>query len=181
VTLLTWLLPDPRSSSSWKSPLTVVPELRLHQIPELCRFLIPWTLPVSNRPKMDSRFANRSLIRLLFLCIIRRSAKMYEIHQDFFMNVSFSWNRTFHPEGDSRIFSRIRQIRRFEGVRFLPNSPTLAPRGSGLTPMIWFHEEISNFGKKRHPRNVGVDTRPPKKSQRSYRGVFLKLPPYPYK
>jgi hypothetical protein len=50
---------------------------------------------------------------------------MYEIHRDFFMNVSFSRNRTFHLEGDSRIYSRIRQIRRFEGVRFLPNSPTL--------------------------------------------------------
>jgi hypothetical protein len=49
---------------------------------------------------------------------------MYEIHQDFFMDVSFSQNRAFHPEGDSRIYSRIRQIQRFEGVRFLPNSPT---------------------------------------------------------
>jgi hypothetical protein len=75
VTSLTWLLLDPRSSYSWKSPLTVVPELRLHQIPELRRFLIPWTSSISNHPVMDSRFANRSLIRLLFLRIIRRSAK----------------------------------------------------------------------------------------------------------
>jgi hypothetical protein len=50
---------------------------------------------------------------------------MYEIHQDFFMHVSFSRNRAFHPEGGSRIYSRIRQIRRFEGVRFFLNSPTL--------------------------------------------------------
>jgi hypothetical protein len=61
---------------------------------------------------------------------------MYDIRQDFFMNVSFSQNRTFHPEGDSRI----QLIRCFEGVRFLPNSPTLAPRGSRLTPTIRFHE-----------------------------------------
>jgi hypothetical protein len=33
-----------------------------------------------------------------------------------------------------------RQTRRFEGVRFFPNSPTLAPWGSGLTPTIRFHE-----------------------------------------
>jgi hypothetical protein len=65
----------PRSSYSLKSPLTVIPELRLHQIPELRRFLIPWTSPISNHPEMDSRFANRSLIRLLFSCIIRRSAE----------------------------------------------------------------------------------------------------------
>jgi hypothetical protein len=43
------------------------------------------------------------------------------------MNVSFSQNRAFHPEGDSWNYSQIRQIRRFEGVRFLPNSPTLGP------------------------------------------------------
>jgi hypothetical protein len=54
---------------------------------------------------------------------------MYEIHQDFFMNVSFSRNRAFHPEGDSRIYSRIRQIRRFEGVRFLPKFPNTSPSG----------------------------------------------------
>jgi hypothetical protein len=60
---------------SWKSPLIMVAELRLHQIPELRRFLIHWTLPVFNHPEMDSRFTNRSLIPLLFSRIIRRLAK----------------------------------------------------------------------------------------------------------
>jgi hypothetical protein len=72
---LTCLLPDPRSFYSWKSPLTVVPKLRLHQIPELRIFLILWTLPVSNHLEMDSRFAHRILIRPLFSRIIRRSGK----------------------------------------------------------------------------------------------------------
>jgi hypothetical protein len=75
MTSLTWLPLDRRSSYSQKSPLTVIPGLRLHQIPELRRFLIPWTSLVSNHPEMDSRFANRGLIRLLFSHIIRRLAK----------------------------------------------------------------------------------------------------------
>jgi hypothetical protein len=44
-----------------------------------------------------------------------------------------------HPENS---FHESRQTRRFEGHRFLLNSPTLAPRGSGLTPPIRFHENI---------------------------------------
>jgi hypothetical protein len=61
------------------------------------------------------------------------------------------------------------------------NSPTLAPRGSGLTPMIRFHEN-QNFGKKRHPRNVGGDTRHPETPQRFNRGRFRGTTPrHPYK
>jgi hypothetical protein len=71
------------------------------------------------------------------------------------------------------------QTRRFEGVRFFPNSPTLAPWGSGLTSTIRFHKNFWILVKKHHPRNVRVDTRPPDFSQRSYRGSFLKLPPSP--
>jgi hypothetical protein len=39
--------------------------------------------------------------------------------------------------------------------------------------------KLLNFSKKCHPWNVRVDTRPPETSQRSIRGVFLKLPPPP--
>jgi hypothetical protein len=46
-----------------------------------------------------------------------------------------------------------------------------------LTPTIRFHENLRISVKKRHPQNVGVDTRPPEISQRSNRGVFAKLPP----
>jgi hypothetical protein len=34
------------------------------------------------------------------------------------------------------------QTQRFEGVRFFPNSPTLAPPGSRLTPTIRFYENF---------------------------------------
>jgi hypothetical protein len=59
------------------------------------------------------------------------------------------------------------------------NSPTLAPRGSGLTPTIRFHEHFRISLKKCHPRNVGGDTRHPGTSQRSNRGMFAELPPSP--
>jgi hypothetical protein len=70
VTSLTRLLPDLWSSYSWRSPLYVIPELRLHQIPELRRFLIPWTSAVSNYPEMDIRFVDRNLIQLLFRALL---------------------------------------------------------------------------------------------------------------
>jgi hypothetical protein len=41
-----------------------------------------------------------------------------------------------------------RQTRRFESVRFFLNSPTLAPRGSGLTPTIRFRENFRILVKK---------------------------------
>jgi hypothetical protein len=82
--------------------------------------------------------------------------------------------RINYPESS---FHEFRQTRCFEGDRFFLNSPTLAHRGSGLTPTIRFHENLWISVKKRHPQNVGVDTRPPETLQRSDRGEFLKLPP----
>jgi hypothetical protein len=87
-------------------------------------------------------------------------------------------HRVNHPKNS---FHEFRQTRRFEGNSFFLNCPTLAPRGSGLTATIRFHENHWISVKKRHPLNVGVDTRPPETSQRSNRGGFLKLPPRPYK
>jgi hypothetical protein len=109
------------------------------QVPDLLnltRFQLSWNIKQAREPK---------LIRLLFSCIIRRSAKCV-----IFIWMS-SWmfplprNSIFHVENNSRHFSRIWQIRRFEGERFLPNSPTLAPRGSGLTLTIRFHEQNLEF------------------------------------
>jgi hypothetical protein len=40
------------------------------------------------------------------------------------------------------LFHEFRQTRQFEGDRFFLNSPTLAPRGSGLTLTIRFHENF---------------------------------------
>jgi hypothetical protein len=56
------------------SPDSRTLQIRLHQIPELCRFLIPRTSPVSNHSEIDNKFANRSHIRLLLSHIIRRLA-----------------------------------------------------------------------------------------------------------
>jgi threonyl-tRNA synthetase len=46
-------------------------------------------------------------------------------------------HRVNHPENS---FHEFRQTRRFEGNSFFLNCPTLAPRGSGLTATIRFHE-----------------------------------------
>jgi hypothetical protein len=75
---------------------------------------LSWNIQQTREPK---------LIRLLFLLIIRRSAKCV-----IFIWMS-SWmfplprNSIFHVEDNSRHFSQIRQIRRFESERFLLNSP----------------------------------------------------------
>jgi hypothetical protein len=42
------------------------------------------------------------------------------------------------------LFRETCQTRHFEGDRFFLNSPTLASRGSGLTPTIRFHEKLWN-------------------------------------
>jgi hypothetical protein len=47
--------------------------------------------------------------------------------------------RVNYPENS---FHEFCQTRCFEGDRFFLNSPTLAPRGSGLTATIRFHENL---------------------------------------
>jgi hypothetical protein len=66
----------------------------------------------------------------------------------------------------------------FRGWRVFLNSPTLAPRGSGLTLTIRFHDYFGNLVKKRHPRNVVGDTRRPGTLQRSDRGRFRGTTPH---
>jgi hypothetical protein len=72
---------------------------------------------------------------------------MHDVHQDFFMNVAFSRNRTLFSEEGLRIHPRIWQIRRFEGVRFLPNShaPIAAPL---LQSRLEFVDRGSAVGRK---------------------------------
>jgi hypothetical protein len=105
---------------------------------------------------------------------------MYEIHQDFFMNVSFSRNRASLSECDLRIYPRIWQIRRFEGVRFLPNSSTLAPREVG-----WLRRSDSTNKSrilvKTSPSERRSGHAPPWKIATIISRRFIKLPPYPYK
>jgi hypothetical protein len=78
-------------------------------------------------------------------------------HREFFVP-----ENTFHEFHEPQIFL---------------NSPTLAPRGNGLTPTVRFHENLRISVKKRHPRNIGGDTRHPETSQRSNRDAFAELPP----
>jgi hypothetical protein len=96
-----------------------------------------------NHPKIDYRFTHRSQIRLLFSHITWRSEKHLRL-----IRIS-SWTFPFHETElfIPQVTHEFWQIQHFEGVRFLPNSPTLAPRGSGLTPTIWFHENSRNLVK----------------------------------
>jgi hypothetical protein len=90
---LTWLLLEPRSPHSRKPALSVIPELRLRQIPELRRFLILRTSPVPTYPKTNSKSTNRSLIRLSFSRIIRRSARCM-----WFIRISSRMSRSCETE-----------------------------------------------------------------------------------
>jgi hypothetical protein len=132
VTSLTWLLPDPRISYLWKSPLIVAPESRLHQIPELRRFLIPelsmFLIPEFRRFQQPR---NKQQIRaqepdsaIIFAYYLKPWKNTWDLsgflHERFpFTKLNFSSRRWF-----TSLSHEFRQIRRFEGVRFLPNSPT---------------------------------------------------------
>jgi hypothetical protein len=65
----------------------------------------------------------------------------------------------------------------FRGCKCFIELPNTSPSGKWVDSDDPFPRKLSNFGKKCHPRNVGVDTCPPENSQRSNRGDFLKLPP----
>jgi hypothetical protein len=65
------------------------------------------------------------------------------------------------------------------GWRDFTEFPNNSPSGKRVDSDDPFPRKPLNLGKKCHPRNVGVDTRPPEISQRSNRGGFLKLPPAP--
>jgi hypothetical protein len=64
-------------------------------------------------------------------------------------------------------------------VTSFPEFPNTSPSGKRVHSDDPIPRKSQNFSKKRHPRNVGVDTRPPEISQWSNRGAFLKLPPSP--
>jgi hypothetical protein len=60
------------------------------------------------------------------------------------MNVSSPRNRTFHSEGDPRIYSRIRQIRRFESVRFFAQFPNI-----GMQAKLTSQRSLLNRSKRK--------------------------------
>jgi hypothetical protein len=65
-------------------------------------------------------------------------------------------------------------VSRVTGVAEFPNTSPSGKRVDSDNPIP---QTFQNFSKKRHPRNVGGDTRHPETSQRSNRGTFAELPP----
>jgi hypothetical protein len=57
-----------------------------------------------------------------------------------------------------------------------PEFPNTSPSGKWVDSDDPIPQKSQNFSKKRHPQNVGGDTRPPEISQWSNRGVFVELP-----
>jgi hypothetical protein len=64
-------------------------------------------------------------------------------------------------------------------VTGFPEFPNTSPSGKRVDSDDPIPRTFRNFSKKRHPRNVGGDTRHPATSQRSNRGTFAELPPSP--
>jgi hypothetical protein len=89
---------------------------------------------------MDSRFARRSQIRLLFSHITWMAEKHLELVKIPSWMFPFHETDVFIPVVIHELISRISATPTFRGYKVFSNSPTLAPRGSGFTPTIRFHE-----------------------------------------
>jgi hypothetical protein len=84
-----------------------------------------------DHPATVSRFTRNSQIQLLFSHIIWKL---------------ISWN----PANPT-----------LRGCKVFPEFPNTSPSGKRVDSDDPIPRKLSNSGKKRHPRNVGVDTRPP--------------------
>jgi hypothetical protein len=93
-------------TAHWGSRIKTSPNSRTSQIPDYRTSQISdsQNFADSNHPEIDNRFANRSQLRLLLFAFYQKVSMMYEIHQDFFMNVAFSRNRTLLSEDDLQIY-----------------------------------------------------------------------------
>jgi hypothetical protein len=79
------------------------------------------------------------------IMVIRRLFRLRLEDYEFFleiMKMTLSLGSSLHAFMNSL---ESYHFRSFEGERFLPNSPTLAPRGSRLTPTVRFHEQFLEF------------------------------------
>jgi hypothetical protein len=114
------MIPDLRRFMILDLRKFTIPELRKFMIPDLRRFTIPklrrFMIPDLRRFTIILKWTAYSREEAIVDCHFRTLLK--------------------------NLFHGFRQTRRFEGVRILPNSPTLAPRGSGLTLTIRFHENF---------------------------------------
>jgi hypothetical protein len=205
-TSLTWLLARSRVSPFGKSSYAVTSELGLQRIPEFRRLPISWSRTSSQVRDLRSFaglrlqiFTGSQLPSFAGLRLqIFASSRLRSFAGSRFQIFASSPLRSF-AGSRFQIFASSR-LRGFAGLRFLkthftnfiipdvsrvtgfPEFPNTSPSGKRVDSDDPIPRKSQNFGKKRHPRNVGVDTRPPEISQRSNRGGFLKLPPpRPYK
>jgi hypothetical protein len=112
-----------------------LPEFVGSYLPEFAGFQLSWNRLKARDP---------GLIRQSFSTMLENQ-RFKQNHQNVFTIVSLLRNRFPTTRYIHEYYLRIWQLRRFEGGRFLPNSPTLAPRGRGLTRTIRFHEKSSEF------------------------------------
>jgi hypothetical protein len=113
----------------------MIPDLRRFTTPDLCRFMTP------------------DLRRFMIPDLRRFTTRSSQVHDSrrFTDSITLQWTVDSREIASfsyyfrilfENLFHEIRQTQRFEGVWFFLNSPTLAPRGSGLTPTIRFHENF---------------------------------------
>jgi hypothetical protein len=166
-TSLTWLPTDSWISPSRKSSYVVTSELDLQQIPELRRFQISWF----------HRFMTPGLRRFTTSGLRRsRASDLRKFATPSFAGPGlqiFASSRFLKTHFTNLVKLDVSRVTGF------PEFPNTSPSRKRVDSDDPIPRKSQNFSKKRHPRNVGVDTRPPEISQRSNRGEFLKLPPLP--
>jgi hypothetical protein len=172
----------------------LIPDFRRFMTLELCRFMTPCL----------HRFATSGLRKFMIPDLHRfptsglRRFKIPDLHRFAtsglrrFKILDFHWFATsglrrFKIPNLHRInppwnlISWISSNPTFRRWKIFPEFPNTSPSGKRVDSDNPNPQNFRILVKKCHPRNVGVDTRPPGTSQRSNRGGFLKLPPHPYK
>jgi hypothetical protein len=134
-----------------------------------------------NHSEIDNRFTHTSQIRLLCSRITWRSEKHLRLIRISPWTFHFHETELFIQKVIHEFISRISAYPTFWRCKVFAYSPTPAPRGSGLTPMIWLHENFRILVK-----NVTLGTSEWTRVLRNTRNghieaVSLNYPPHPYK
>jgi hypothetical protein len=124
---------DSRASQVHDSGASRIPAFRLLQPPNSRISRQSYILKRAKSSNTKAKFGH-------YFHTCSKTRETFKIHQDFFMITPFHKTEPYFHYWLANLVSWILTIRRFEGVSVLPNSPTLAPRGSGLTPTIRFHK-----------------------------------------